>query len=567
MYKVKKFNIGKIILSFAIFSVLLLGLFLRFANLADNPPSLNWDEVAFAYNAHSIIETGKDEFGKRYPLYFRSLEDYKLPVYVYMSAVSESVFGYGNFAVRFPSALFGSLTVLLVLVLAYILSKNIYVSLLSSFIFAIMPWHVQFSRMAAESTVGLFFFLLGLILFILGVTKRWLIPISIIFLFISSYTYLSFRFIVPILLIILIFYFRKYVIRKSLSFYLTLILIVLFSSILIVDIYAHRSANRSTGLAAVNNLTFQHHEDISELVQDGKLGINIPRRVFHDSHLMSSIHIYANGYLSIFSPTYLFFNLQQSRHYTPGLGLLYVWMLPFLLIGLFNMGKQKNLRIILISLILIAPIPTAYAFDNPNAIRTILLAVPFSIATAFGLFYVWKLLRAKYDLASIIYLVVMVFIVLFFLFYFYHQNSIHLPNSRSSDWQYGRKEMTEYLFENKDQYENVIVSTELEWPNIFYLYYLKYDPSKYLSEGGTRSGKWDNQTNIIENMQFRIFNFSSEGNSDSLLFVGTPEEFPSRIKPVHVVYYLDGKPAIYFVKGFKNKDDLIDLYKDPSEVN
>src|SRR6476469_999965 len=90
----------------AFICIFLLGSFLRFHNLASNPPGLNWDEVAFGYNAHSIIETGRDEYGQYYPIYFRSLDDYKLPVYVYMTVASEKIFGYTNFAVRFPSAFF-----------------------------------------------------------------------------------------------------------------------------------------------------------------------------------------------------------------------------------------------------------------------------------------------------------------------------------------------------------------------------------------------------------------------------------------------------------------------------
>jgi len=31
---------------------------------------LNWDEVSHGYNAYSILKTGKDEWGKTFPLIF-----------------------------------------------------------------------------------------------------------------------------------------------------------------------------------------------------------------------------------------------------------------------------------------------------------------------------------------------------------------------------------------------------------------------------------------------------------------------------------------------------------------
>ena len=34
---------------------------LRFYNITNVPPSLNWDETSIGYNAYSILKTGKDE--------------------------------------------------------------------------------------------------------------------------------------------------------------------------------------------------------------------------------------------------------------------------------------------------------------------------------------------------------------------------------------------------------------------------------------------------------------------------------------------------------------------------
>ena len=51
--------------------VLLLGLFIRFYQINQLPPSLNWDEISHGYNAYSILKTGKDEWGISFPTIFR----------------------------------------------------------------------------------------------------------------------------------------------------------------------------------------------------------------------------------------------------------------------------------------------------------------------------------------------------------------------------------------------------------------------------------------------------------------------------------------------------------------
>ena len=119
--------------------VLIIGFFVRFFNLSSVPPSLNWDEVSFGYNAYSILETGRDEFGRKWPLYFQSLGDNKLPVYVYLTVISIKFFGFTDFAVRFPSALLGVLAVLFTYLMVLELLKNKPIALLSALFLAVSP--------------------------------------------------------------------------------------------------------------------------------------------------------------------------------------------------------------------------------------------------------------------------------------------------------------------------------------------------------------------------------------------------------------------------------------------
>src|SRR5512141_1077338 len=93
--------------------ILMVAVFLRFYQLGSIPASPDWDEAALGYNAYSILKTGRDEYGKFLPLVFRSFDDYKPPLYIYLTVPMVALFGLNVFAVRLSSVLLGTLTVLL----------------------------------------------------------------------------------------------------------------------------------------------------------------------------------------------------------------------------------------------------------------------------------------------------------------------------------------------------------------------------------------------------------------------------------------------------------------------
>src|SRR3989338_286967 len=112
--------------------ILLLAAFLRFYKIDQVPPSLSWDEVSIGYNAYSILKTGKDEWGEAYPLAFKSFGEYKYPIHIYASVASIYFFGLNEFALRFPSALFGVINIFLLFLIAFKLFKNQFIALIAA---------------------------------------------------------------------------------------------------------------------------------------------------------------------------------------------------------------------------------------------------------------------------------------------------------------------------------------------------------------------------------------------------------------------------------------------------
>src|SRR3989344_8067591 len=103
-----KKNLNKILFAF----IVLIAFVLRFWQLGMVPPSPDWDEVALGYSAYSIMETGKDEYGKSLPVILRSFDDYKPALYAYLIIPFINIFGLTTFSVRLPGAIFGIIAVI-----------------------------------------------------------------------------------------------------------------------------------------------------------------------------------------------------------------------------------------------------------------------------------------------------------------------------------------------------------------------------------------------------------------------------------------------------------------------
>lgn len=125
-------------------AVILLATVLRLYKLAENPPSLYWDEASLGYNAYTIANYGIDEHGEYFPVSrFIAFGDYKPPGYIYLDAIIQKVVGLSEFSIRIPSALSGMALVIVIYFLANkILSKKI--ALLASLGVAFSPGHCTF---------------------------------------------------------------------------------------------------------------------------------------------------------------------------------------------------------------------------------------------------------------------------------------------------------------------------------------------------------------------------------------------------------------------------------------
>ena len=129
--------------------VVLVAGFLRFWRLGEVPVGFHRDEAFLGYNAYSILKTGRDMSGHLFPLHLESFL-YSPAGYSYSAIPFIAFFGLNETAVRMPSALFGTASVVVLFFLVRFLFKRDLHALLASLVFALSPWHINLSRVATE---------------------------------------------------------------------------------------------------------------------------------------------------------------------------------------------------------------------------------------------------------------------------------------------------------------------------------------------------------------------------------------------------------------------------------
>jgi len=133
--------------------LIVFGALVQFAALRTNPPGFFLDESSIAYNALTISQTGRDEHGEDWPLFFRAFGEFKNPVYIYLLAGVFRLTGPGVVAARALSATLGLLTIALLGLLAFQITRERMTALLFSLFVLLTPWTFELSRLVLEVAI------------------------------------------------------------------------------------------------------------------------------------------------------------------------------------------------------------------------------------------------------------------------------------------------------------------------------------------------------------------------------------------------------------------------------
>ena len=510
---------------------------LRFYKLGEVPPSLYWDEASLGYNAYSILKTAKDEYGNHLPTTnFPAFGDYKPPLYIYAAVPPIAIFGLGEFAIRFPSAFFGILTVFLAYKIAKELFEDENIALLASLFLSISPWHLQLSRGAFEANLGLFFSSLGIYFFVkFAKSNPFFIFASAISFLAATYTFTGQRLFVPFILIVLFIQFREAVV-KNLKFVALAGAIALF---LFWPLFKFATFTQE-GRLRFNEVTiFKDLEPIERSTryrdQDNYSFISSiinNRRIYYGQE-------YLKHYFDAFNPTFLFTKGDGNpRFSTQEVGGLYYLDLPLLLLGLYYLfAKNHKYKFLILGWLLVSPLGPATARETPHALRMVHILPTFQLIAAFGLVSFYNAIKFKKLLV-----VVTAAGLALNLFYFLHMYYIHWPLNYSINWQYGYKQAIEAVKGQIDQSDHIVVTKEYGRPYIYFLLFLNYDPAKFHQTAQVERDKFY----FLDVNGFDKFIFAKNLDevdvNGKITYVVSPNNTPKDAKVIKTIEDLNGKP-------------------------
>lgn len=532
-----------------LFVIVCIAIFFRFYALNTIPPSPSLDEVSIGYNAYSILKTGEDEYGTKYPLLLRAYDDWRPALYVYTVIPFVALLGLTPLAVRLPSVILSVIVVIVSYCLTQTLFQKRLVSLFVAALLAVSPWHVYISRLGHEANLGLMLIITSFYLFFLSrehASKKWFLTLSAFAFSLSLYSYQSQKIIAPVSVIFLGFLYRKELLRwKRAS------MVAIFVGVLVSIPIVILTLNPDVSVRFRKNSVFSYHplyEKTNVLWRDARARGNIISQVVYSPKTTSARIFFANYFLH-FQPSWLFWGSDVERHKVSDMGLLYQWEIPFILLGWIALWKTSidhRIKVFILTWFLSSPLPAALATEAPHAMRSYTFLPMWQIFTALGVWHLYEIFRKK--LFKITFIIVIGSLYIWSAFTLYRQYFYEFPIRQSASFEYALPQAIAYAASHETEYQKIIISNQdnLYQSYMYYLFYSQFDPRQYQKLGGTTSGGYD-VIHSIDKYEFRPIMWEKEAFDKGILFIGNIKDFPYNVGEQLTVNNLDGKPAIKLI--------------------
>lgn len=535
--------------------ITLLAFVLRFFKVTEIPPALNWDEASIGYNAYSVLKTGKDEWGQFLPMHFKAYGEFKLPAQIYLSIPGINLFGLNELGVRVTPVIYGTLTVLVM----FFLGRSLFnpgVGLASAFLLAISPWHIQLTRASFESSLAAFFITVGIWFLIKGFKEQKWLVISMIPFALSVFTYNSARIFTPLFLLVILFIYRKRLIKFKKIVALSIIIFAFLLLPLTPFLISGERGARYKLVSITDDPGLIPR--INENRGSSRLSKPLPRLI-HNKITYISFY-FSRNYIAHFTPQFLFLSgAPHKQHHVQNIGQLYLFQAPLLLLGLWGLLKYRHkFKGLLFSWALLAFVPVSATGDSvPHALRTLIAAPFYQLVSAFGFVIFLKNLKKISFVLKIFFGGVFFLIIASSLIYYLNQYYNVYPDKYSRDWQYGYKQVVEYIKDHQDEYDLIVFTRHYGEPHMFTLFYLSYDPSKYQNDSNLVRFETYDWVRVLNFDKFYFPDLGDEGTKQKdilerykdkkILLIGKPGDFPYGGRSLLTVNFLDGTPAFLIV--------------------
>ncbi len=521
------------------FAIFFLAVYLRLFEFGQVPNGLYQDETAIGFNAYSILETGKDEYSKNFPLYFKSFGDYKLPVYIYLTIIPVKIFGLTDFTPRVASVVFSILTVGLFYFFVRRLTRNTVLALISMLLLAINPWHLHYGRATFEVSVALFFFLLGSFLLIGGKKNMFISMLGVGCFIVALYTYNLTRLLSPALLLLVFSYNIKEWKKVTLAHKGIIAGTVIVGFIpLLLSILSPEGVHSASGTLITSSAAIQ-----APLLELRSYMIGTPilfQKLFFSQFALTGWeyirHIAAYG-------SFDFYFLNGSLHGNHGIGnfgQFYLFEVFTILTGLIlAFIKKEKWRSFLIFWGIIVVAVCAFTREAPHATRSFFLILPFIIFSAYGLIVIIKLIS---NMPRKIGVIGGLFICLFCSYnivYYFSSYYERFPIFYAKSWRSKDRVLSDFIKDHNMKYEKVVVDEAAGIPYTSLLYYLGYSPEDFQRTVQREEDDSEGFSKVksFGKFEFRKIDWNKDLASDKTLFITTFENRPEEKYIVDKILY------------------------------
>ena len=379
------------------------GLALFTYKLSSIPSGVANDEAVVGYNAYSILETGKDEYGKALPILFKFYGSFTPGLFVYLATIPIKLFGLSIFSIRILSVIS---MIILGLVMTWFVQKYKLVTFrfgreLTLLTFMITPWVLFNARLGYETTLALLLLALGILFY----QKP---GVSFFFLSLSTYAGHTQRYLGPALLLLILFiFYQNKKDWKKLWWPLLMALVLQIPNIILVF----------TPAFWVKNGSFTNY--------------------------------FLGQYLSYFSPANLFYrpdyNLQRS---IPELAVFYGWMFLPWVVGLYTCWQNRKLSLYryILWLIFLCPLPAALGNVSYSTQRALPLLVPYFLVILVGVNRIVLGVRNKLILVMLGVAILFWSMLMLVRSYF-----ILFPAQRAEAWDFGFEQVAQFIEQNPEK--------------------------------------------------------------------------------------------------------------------
>ena len=377
-----------------ILGVLFVAIALRIFQLGYVPVSMTDDETRLVYNAYSIWTTGKDVNGFSYPLAFL-VNGYAFnPIAIYLTSPSVGLLGLNMFSARLPFALAGIGDIILIYLISRQLLKDKTIAILSSLVLTFSVWHLQISRFAYEGGFALFFYLLGIFIFLQAKKKSFLVTaFAMLSFLLAFYSYSGTKLIFIPVILVFIWYRRKSLSLKQ------IVLIVIFV-VLTFSSFFYLSKFQNASSYGGKQFFFQDKSAVElsvELERRASYAPEFFKRLYHNKLTYWS-KIFVSHYSYALSPQYLFTSQEGNGIFSMWFrGQMYYIEAPLILVGILYLFLKKRRELVLILLLLaIAPLPSALGAEPITyTIRSIFMLPLLALLAGAGIYSISYFMNIK----------------------------------------------------------------------------------------------------------------------------------------------------------------------------